>query len=235
MARARGADFSSFQSEAETRAAIAHGLDFGIVKLTQGLGYVNPLAHRQLQLLTEHGAVTGLYHFANPHEDGARQFDFFEAHARLYPTRLVAVDHEADQHGVTPSDAILRAFIRRAHQRGYKVGRYGSSGVIRRSLGEDWKWVAWWNPQAPPFRWDIWQFTSRGGDWNLFNGNVAALRAFAAKYGGAPRRPAKPRWWIHDPKTSHSFGPYGLVRAGQVFVYQAARHPRSSKYTIQRK
>lgn len=233
MTRARGGDFSSYQDEAATRKAIAHGLDFGIVKATQGLGYVNPLLHLQLKLLREHGAIAGVYHFLEPGENGARQWDFFEQTSSAGVVRLVAVDHEANEHGVTPADDVVRAFIRRGRQRGYRVGRYGSSGVMRRSLGEDWRWLAWWNPGPPPLKWDVWQFSSAGGqDWNVFRGDVAALHRWAAA-NSQITRPAL-RWWIHDDAAQRALGPFRLARAGGALVAYALRHPRSGAYTVTR-
>jgi GH25 family lysozyme M1 (1,4-beta-N-acetylmuramidase) len=233
--RARGADFSSFQSEAATRAAIARGLAFGIVKLTQGAGYVNPLARTQVKLLREDGAVVGLYHFLEPHIDGARQWDHFEQTLRaslLYAGVLVAVDHEP-LNGVLPADAVARAFIRRGQHRGFRVGRYGSSGTtMRYVLGENWRWVAQWTASPPAGRWDVWQFSGTGQDWNVFRGDRAQLHAWAAAM--ATPAPPKPRWWIHDVTTKHALGPYRLARVAPAFLTYAARHPRSTHYTLER-
>jgi hypothetical protein len=239
MARARGADFSSYQDLTATRAAIAQGVEFGIVKLTEGLGYVNPLAPAQLELLREHGAVVAVYHFLSHDVDGARQWDHFEAH--LPGVRCpVAVDHEPDR-GVTPSDVTVREFIRRGHQRGHKVGRYGSLNVMTRKLGEDWRWIAKWSPQAPALGWDVWQFADGPGpDWNLFNGDAGELRHWADTMAATThprRRQLQPpaRWWLHDELATRALGPYRLPRVGAALLAYALRHSRSNRYTIERK
>jgi hypothetical protein len=235
MTRARGADFSSYQDLTATRAAITRGLDFGVVKLTEGVDYVNVLAPAQLELLLEHGAIVAVYHFLSHDVDGARQWDHFESH--LPGARCpVAVDHEPDR-GVTPSDLTVREFIRRGHQRGYKVGRYGSLNVMSRKLGEDWRWVAKWSTTPPAIRWDVWQFADGPGpDWNQFDGDAAALRRWAITMStrrGAARTPA--RWWVHDELATRALGPYRLPRLAAALVAYALRHPRSSRYTIARK
>jgi GH25 family lysozyme M1 (1,4-beta-N-acetylmuramidase) len=234
-ARARGADFSSYQAERGVRTAIAHGLDFGIVKLTQGVGYVNPYARRQVKLLHEDGAVVGLYHFLEPNLDGARQWDHFEQSMRanlLYAGVLVAVDHES-LNGVTPADQVARAFIRRGQQRGFRVGRYGSTGTtMRYSLGENWRWVARWGNTPPAGAWDVWQFDGSGQDLNVFRGDRAHLHAWAATMA-TPAAP-RPRWWIHDLTAPHALGPYRLARVAPALLTYAARHPRSTRYSVER-
>lgn len=231
MSRARGADFSSWQDTAAVERALAHGLDFAFVKATEGTSYVSPTMPDQLRLLVGRVPVVGLYHFLDAGADGAAQFDHFERSVfesigHSEPGRLIAVDYEAA--GVT--DAIARAFIRRGKQRGFRVGLYGSSMIARRRLGQAWTWAAWWSSSPPPFRWQVWQFAAGVAgepDWNVFNGDRAALIRWAGKVTKAvPKKRPPLRWWLHDSaRADVAVGPWrtGTVPA-RLGSYLAAHH-----------
>lgn len=244
--RSRGVDLSSHQSIAVTQElARAAAVSFAFVKVSEGLSYVNPLAHAQATSMHTHGHTIGLYHFLAD-DDGARQWDHFEQAAdfllRSAVPVLVACDYEpgelrVDAHG----DAVCRAFIARGKQRGFHVGLYGSANVARRNFGQAWTWAAWWAKTPPPFRWDFWQFTDGKGltppvDWNVFRGDRHALAAFAAKYGHRKAGPPPLRWWLTDTTRKHSLGPYrsAAVLAARLVAY-ALSHPRSSAYSIARR
>lgn len=241
MTKSRGADFSSAQDLAAVRRALAQGIDFAFVKLTQGTGYVNPRATDQTVELGRR--IVGYYHFLTADADGAAQWDHFERSlASVNPYwhgGPIAVDHESDR-GVMPPDYIAAAFIRRARQRGFKVGRYASGAVFQRtrSLGEAWRWVAWWGPTPPLFAWDVWQFSDGGGeqDWNLFNGDAEQLAAWARKVGHYKWPPHPPRrWWLHDDFTHRARGPYRLPALGAALVTYLARHPKTARLRLERK
>lgn len=233
--RARGADFSSAQDLAAVRRA-ADEITFGFVKTTQGVGYINPSAQEQFRVLN--GKVRGVYHFLTADADGAAQWDHFEAHLVYPKPHLFAVDHET-LNGVMPPDHIVQAFIRRGHQRGFKVGRYANGSVFRRapSLGEDWRWVAWWAPTPPPFKWDVWQFSDGDGkqDWNVYNGDLAQLKTWAKRAGMRTRPRPVLRWWLHDDFAKLARGPFRLPAIGAALVAYAARHPKSSRLRLERK
>jgi GH25 family lysozyme M1 (1,4-beta-N-acetylmuramidase) len=236
--RVRGADFSSYQDLGQVDRALKQHIGFAFVKGTQGAHYVNPAASSQIQHLLSHGVAVGLYHFLTGDVDGAAQWDHFER-TFSWTRGPVAVDHEPD-HGVMPPDYIARAFIRRGHQRGYKVGRYASGSFFQRapSLGEDWRWVAWWAPTPPPMRWDVWQWTSSDGqqDWNYYNGDALALSRFVGKMRRVPPRiPPPHRWWLHDDFAKAARGPFRLPRLGAAVVLYAGRHPKTARLRLERK
>lgn len=243
MAFARGADFSSFQDDAAMTAALHRGLHFGIVKATEGVDYTNPRARTQVARLETSGAHVALYHFLRHDVDGARQWDYFEAQAghwgrgvqgRSYP---VACDQETDR-GVLVPDHVARAFIRRGQQRGWKVGRYGDARVMGRGLGEDWRWYARWAGTPPRGRWDIWQFSSAGGqDWNVFHGDALELaRWWTAMSSPAKRKRTPPRrWWLRDELHARALGPYRLPAVPAVLLAYAARHPKVARLELVRK
>lgn len=237
MAFARGADFSSFQDDAALTRALHAGLDFGIVKATEGVSYTNPRARTQLSRLELNGVHCALYHFLQHDVDGARQWDYFEAQAGHWCGRLpVACDQESDR-GVLVPDHVARAFIRRGRQRGWKVGRYGDARVMGRSLGEDWRWYARWAGTPPPGRWDVWQFSNGGGrqDWNVFHGDRRALAAWMREMR-APRRKRRPprRWWLRDELHARALGPYRLPALPAALLVYAAAHRKVARYELVR-
>lgn len=54
-----GRDWASYQGAAPD----VSGLDFVFIKVTQGLGYINPYWQQQLHVATQAGLVVGLYHY----------------------------------------------------------------------------------------------------------------------------------------------------------------------------
>lgn len=235
----RGADFSSYQNDAHLSAALESGIQFAIVKLSQGVDYVNPRAAEQHAQLAARPAVrtVGGYHFLSHDVDGAAQWDHFETVVRdAHITGPLACDQETDQ-GVLVPDAIAKAFIRRGHQRGFKVGRYGDGRVFPRSLGEDWRWCAWWAKTPPPWKWDVWQFEAGAAgapDWDVFHGTTAQLEAWAKRMTFKARKPAL-RWWLHDDLTKTAHGPYRLAALAPALIAYLAAHPRSATLRVERK
>ena len=233
--RARGADFSAYQSIGHVDA-VAQQIDFGLVKATQGTGYVNPQLNGQVTVLRRHKKIVGVYHFLTS-DDPVAQWDHFETVIRPLGIYLVAVDHErgagADP---IPADHIAQAFIRRGRQRGYKVGRYGSSGVtMNRGLGEAWRWVAAYQPAPPAVAWHVWQFSDGNGaqDWDVFHGDAAQLARFVATLKPKPAPPPA-RWWLRDVAGNRTLGPYRLARLVPALAAYSVRHPKVSAYTLRR-
>lgn len=61
-----GIDVSGYQTHIDWKAVASAGADFAIVKLTEGNGYTNPLAARQIDGALEAGLLVMGYHFARP-------------------------------------------------------------------------------------------------------------------------------------------------------------------------
>ncbi len=235
--RARGADYSSFQTlQVVSASTHANALSFAFVKTTQGIEYVNPLARQQIAVLEQGGRHVGLYHFLSHESDGARQWDHFESTLHWNHSPVVACDQETDN-GVLVPDAIASAFIRRGHQRGYKVGRYGDARVMGRRLGEDWRWYARWAMTPPAGAWDFWQYAAGehgSPDWNVFRSTPAELDAWWKRHAHT-ERPRPPRWWLHDELAKHALGPYRLGRLAPALAVYLVRHPRSHRFELVRK
>lgn len=63
---AQGVDVSRHQGSIDWRAAQASGIAWAYVKLTEGIGYVDPAADSHLDGARAAGLVVGAYHFARP-------------------------------------------------------------------------------------------------------------------------------------------------------------------------
>lgn len=79
-----GIDCSSYQPHIDWKAVAAAGADFAIIKLTEGNGYTNPLAAKQVDGALEAGLLVCGYHFAKPngpnwaadaHDEAQRMID----------------------------------------------------------------------------------------------------------------------------------------------------------------
>ena len=103
-AHAHGIDISSHQGGLNIAAIWA---DFVIVKVTEGVGYVNPFWQQQAEATLAAGKRLGLYHFAND-EDPSEQARFFLDRAKGYAGRATFwLDWEADALNLAPSDALV--------------------------------------------------------------------------------------------------------------------------------
>lgn len=94
----RGIDVSAYQPNVDAERVKAAGADFMIVKVTNGNGYTNPHARKQVLAAIAAGLLVMLYHYAQPNgpnwkEDAAAEAkrlddiaDEFERELGVYPT-----------------------------------------------------------------------------------------------------------------------------------------------------
>lgn len=68
---ADGVDVSRHQASINWGAARGGGVEFAYIKVTEGVGYVDPKVDQHLSGARLAGVVTGLYHFARPDTNGA--------------------------------------------------------------------------------------------------------------------------------------------------------------------
>lgn len=189
----KGIDVAQFQSLALIESHLPT-IEFGIVKLTEGVTFVNPAHAAQLRAFVESGKAVGVYHFLRHDESGRAQWRHFAEIAGPYRGQVfAAVDHERDESGRTPADKIARDFIAAGDRAGWKIGRYGSSGeTMRIRLNEHWRWVAQWGERKPQPVWHIWQYKGGPGvDENSYYGTPNQFRVFVRKYASHRR----PRVW----------------------------------------
>lgn len=183
-----GIDVASYQSSDYG----TKGLDFVVVKATEGSGYVNPKHAGQVATARAHGLVVGHYHFARPGPVSA-QADHFLAHAGARAGEFLALDWEDTGVSNKDKDAWLRHVRAKAPE--HRVVLYCNRDFwLHRdttSYCADGLWIA--DPSAPKGHprvkhpWLFHQYSEAGGldhDVGNFAGR-AALRAWAAKGAAA--------------------------------------------------
>jgi GH25 family lysozyme M1 (1,4-beta-N-acetylmuramidase) len=176
----QGIDVASFQS-LKSIEVVLPTIGFGIVKATEGSGYVNPIHVAQARTFARAGKAVGFFHFLRHDESARAQWAHFQSVIASHHGGVVfALDHEMDEGGYIPAPRLARTFIKLAHSHGYKIGRYGSEGeTMRYELGEDWRWVAKWASAPPVVKFDLWQQAGSGQlDMNEWPGTTKTLHDF---------------------------------------------------------
>jgi lysozyme len=199
VANAEGIDVSNFQPGFDW-AAEKGRISFAFIKATEGESFIDPDFASNWREAKAIGIVRGAYHFGYPRNSAAAEAAAFVAEVRahgLEPGDLLALDLEttdnlppaevsryaqnwcADVHQATGHTPVVYTFLSFA-QAGNCAG-----------LGHYPLWIA--EPSFPaghpevPLPWTTWAFhqygTTRVGlntvDVNVFNGDTAALKAFA--------------------------------------------------------
>lgn len=100
----KGVDVASFQSGMDYQAAKGAGIDFVIVKVSDGSAYVNPLFHQQTNLAYGAGQLIGYYHFWRQAASDKQQAGHFwqQASAVWERGERVAIDIEQPDDDPTP-------------------------------------------------------------------------------------------------------------------------------------
>jgi hypothetical protein len=178
-----GIDVANYQDSAYNTA----GLDFVVVKATEGTSYINPKHSAQVATARTHGLVVAHYHFARPGSVTA-QADHFLEHAGARPGDFLVYDWEDPGVSTADKDAWLRYVQAKAP--GHRVVLYCNRDFwINRdttSYCADGLWIA--DPSAPAGHprvqhpWLFHQYSSAGGldrDLGQF-ADRTALAAWAA-------------------------------------------------------
>lgn len=114
LADMQGVDVSSWQPSNITRLIDA---DLAVVKVTQGVGYVNPYWQSQAQGAEQTGKALGLYHYAGG-SNATAEADFFLSRIGGYIGRAVLVlDWESNQNAAWGNGAWVHQFVNRVHDR----------------------------------------------------------------------------------------------------------------------
>jgi len=193
-----GVDVSSWQGHIDWQRAAADGVQFALIKATEGEGYVNPYLATDWINAKEAGILRGAYHYARPDQGPPeRQADHLLDAVRqasgLRSGDLLALDIETGTGGL--ADWTL-AFVERIEgQVGFKPLVYTSPSFAREhgfrtrpELGQYGLWLADWQDSIPPAvePWElvaIWQQTDSGRvdgingpvDLDRFNGPIERL------------------------------------------------------------
>lgn len=207
-----GIDISSWQQGINVSAV--QGVDFAIVKATQGTGYTSPTFAAQVESTLNGGKLLGVYHYVSGGNAGAEAAHFVNT-VRAYVGRAVlALDWESEENGAWGNVEYLRQVASEVIRlTGVRPLLYCSQSVLGSvapvaSALNCGLWVAqyanmdatgWqatpWNEGA--FTCAIRQYSSSGTlagypgwlDLNKFYGDSAAWKKYAA-VNGKPAAPA---------------------------------------------
>jgi lysozyme len=233
---ARGVDVSYYDGHIDWARAKASGLDFAIIRVSDGLHTPDSQFQANWAGARAHGIVRGVYQFFRPQQDGAAQADLLLSRTQFEPGDLPPfLDVEVtDGVGHATMAARINAWVDRIKS------RTGMTPLIYTSPGQ-WNgyrvpvppgvglWVAHWGVSSPrvPVGWSDWTFWQTGSasvpgvgakaDADVFHGTAAELRAFAAAHGpggtGGGVTPTPP------PSASHPILREG-ARGAEVVVLQ---------------
>jgi hypothetical protein len=195
----KGIDVSSYQDTSYSAA----GLSFVGIKVTEGLGYVNPHWVGQRATARAAGLVTIFYHYPSISNSPAAEADHFLSQINLQPGDVLCLDWEWYGQTVTEQQArdYKTAWINRVRSKapGHRVivyvDRTNWLTVDTDSNCGDGLWIADYVTAGQPrvqHPWVIHQYSSNPVDQDVANfSSVADLKAWA---GGATPPPAVPQW-----------------------------------------
>lgn len=131
--RQLGIDAAVYQGTSMTAYHNA-GAKFGIIKLTEGTGYINPKAHYQIKSLHANHMYVHAYHFAT--------FGYNVSRAKaenISKKRYLWLDWETGSGncvtgGKVASTKAILAFMKICHDAGYKVGLYSGASLLRAAI-----------------------------------------------------------------------------------------------------
>ncbi|MFG3259706.1 glycoside hydrolase family 25 protein [Streptomyces sp. NPDC048172] len=180
----KGIDVASYQREDYS----TKGMDFVIVKATEGKSYFNPKHHAQVKTGREAGLVTGFYHFVRP-GSMKTQADYFLSKIKLVAGDVLALDWEDTGVSNAQKDAWIKYVQEKRPE--HKVLLYCNVNFwLNRdttSFAGDGLWIAHYNgkPGKPGVKhpWRFHQYTSKPIDTNL--GNFESREALREWAGGA--------------------------------------------------
>jgi hypothetical protein len=169
-----GIDVSAYQPATYSTA----GLDFVIVKATEGLSYTNPLLAAQAKRARDAGLVVGFYHYPHMANDPVAEANRFLATAPLQPGDIIVFDwegYDTANKGVSRArqlayrDAWLKYV--KGKMPSYRVGMYCNTdywlNVDKTSTCGDFLWIATGGkPAGQPgidYGWKFHQYSTAGG------------------------------------------------------------------------
>lgn len=189
-----GIDVSNWQQAVDWNAVAGHGVQFGIVKSSEGTYYTDPWFTRNWHGMGAAGLCRGAYHFAQPdlappELEAAYWMARINDAGGLLPGDLLALDVEA---GTGDVSAWVKTCLRTVEASvGFKPLLYSGLWFMQpcglthdAELADYGLWLASYGPEPPtsppswPF-WAIWQYTCEGTvpgvpgpcDCNWFNGD----------------------------------------------------------------
>jgi GH25 family lysozyme M1 (1,4-beta-N-acetylmuramidase) len=188
-----GVDVASYQTPAQAGQS---GIDFVIVKATEGLSYVNPKCNAEYASAKKAGHLLGLYHYASG-GDPVAEANYFIANIKNYVGEAVlALDWEQGSNAAWGNTGWALKFAQRIHSLAgvWPLIYVQASAVAQVASCAAYcgLWIAGYPINAdswtvPSFMYStgawksatIWQFSSAGIDRNVFYGDAAAWKKLA--------------------------------------------------------
>ncbi len=206
-ATVEGIDVSEFQGHVDWSAVRASGRAFAVIRVSDGLGHLDPTFAENWAGAKAAGVSRGVYQFFRASEDGAAQANLLLQHlgSDLGEIAPVADVEVTDGVGQATMNAHLAQWVARVRAATGKTpvvytspGLWPSLSGSSQFSGEQ-LWVADWGVSCPslPGPWgdfSFWQYADNGHvpgisglvDLDRFNGTLAALHAL----GAAPPSPS---------------------------------------------
>lgn len=182
----KGIDVSTFQGTIEWRVAKLGGVDFAMIKATQGRGETPATEH--LPVFTdsrfayniEHahaaGIKCGVYHYftARTTDEVDREAEYFLSVIRPHRGKIdlwAAVDVESEIHleGLDRQTltALVKRFMRKVKAAGFKPMLYANPNYLlyrytKNAFAAEDIWLAQWGASKPGYDCKIFQYTQKG-------------------------------------------------------------------------
>jgi lysozyme len=217
----RGVDVANWQGDIGWDAVAGSGVEFAMIKATEGLHFVDPYFAANWQGAGAAGLCRGAYHFmrADLGSDPTEEADFLLDAVPLESGDCLALDAEDYPGRPQPADLLwwVSAFLAHVAGRvGFLPFLYSTTGYLAAhnllgsaTLSASGLWLASWFenppaafPPAPP-HWPfvaVWQYTDHasvpgiagGVDGDRFNGPADQMRAYGFGGGAAQAPPREP-------------------------------------------
>lgn len=168
----RGVDVAKYQPTNPDPSDTLNGISFYIAKATEGLTpdptYAAHIQHARNNKIP----LVAAYHFCHGSIDAkAQALKFLEIAGDV---DAYVVDREGQDEF---TEIEFKTFQSVLAANGKLTGLYGSlSGYP--SWGQDWRWIAYYNPTPPTIAYDIWQYGSYAPnvDGDIYQGTIAQLK-----------------------------------------------------------
>lgn len=170
----RGVDISHYQAGLTIQQLKNSGIDFAIIKLTEGTTYVDPSAFEFYKEAYTTGFPVGCYcysHALNAQQAMAEAAYLMDTIKGFPMPCGIYIDIERDDQLALPENElrnVILGWCAGIGGRGYIPGVYGSEGTLWAKVNANslpvgtLVWVARWSSNAPNTPCDLWQTSDKG-------------------------------------------------------------------------
>ncbi len=193
-----GVDVSAHNGEIDFDRVKADGMDFVIIKATEGGGFKDRRFHSNYTRAKEAGLKVGAYHFFRFDVTGYMQgLNFYHSIKGLDLDLPVVVDLEEWANPRESTTEIVMArlneFVSYMERHGYRVMVYtnkdGYERFVKYRMDSSPLWIATFTRPEQGVDWQLWQFSHRGKvdgidskvDMNVFNGSNKEWRQWIGR------------------------------------------------------